>query len=86
MGNLRGNSTDATAAGTNGVETPRTGTARSGDGMEDEGGGAAAAAAAARSGGLGGRRVGGGEEAAASSEGMEPDPAAILALFAWMLA
>ena len=36
MGNLRGNSTDATAAGTNGVETPRTGTARSDDRMEEE--------------------------------------------------
>jgi hypothetical protein len=42
MGNLRGNSTDAKAAGTNGVETPRTGTARSNNGMEeDEGGGRA---------------------------------------------
>ncbi len=40
MGNLRGNSTDATAAGTNGVETPRTGTARSDEGAgKDEAGG-----------------------------------------------
>ncbi len=34
-----GNSTDATAAGTDGVETPRAGTARSDDGMEEEAGG-----------------------------------------------